>query len=279
MARTPVPVEGTIPVVTAEIISEEEANRRNDTQPGGGTFDYGERTAEILSDTDLDLARRLGLDIDTLEDPLQDLYDQPDEEEPPQDDEEEPDDSEFMSEAYDVQFVPPWSPVPTSVGKKWVQKHPDAQVDVVFPTVYEEDRTAKIKDLGTAQGLDYISHQRAADQAAKELGFERYDYAEEQDQIKVEAKSIPQPALGVADDIASAVVGLPVGPGGKITPKAAGKAPVGPGGGSTGPAGSVVGAPAPGMASETPDPPTRRAPVSGAGKSEFRHQQRSTSGL
>src|SRR5258707_294847 len=41
----------------------------------------------------------------------------------------------------------PWSPVPLRPARDLVKRHPESAIDVVFPTVYEEDRTAKLKDL------------------------------------------------------------------------------------------------------------------------------------
>src|SRR5262245_43357771 len=101
----------------------------------------------------------------------------------------------------------PWTPVPLGQIKEWFKTNPDAELETVFPTVYEEDRTSKIKDLATAQGLAYITHRRAAEQTAKELGLEKYDYEDEQEQIKQEMASVPQSGLAMGDAIASSVAG------------------------------------------------------------------------
>lgn len=128
----------------------------------------------------------------------------------------------FLTESgYDAQFVPPWSPVPTALGKAFINQNRDAQIDIVFPTVYDEDRTAKIKDLATAQELDSITHHRMSDQIAKEMGFENYEYDEEQQQIAEEKKKseVDSAALGIADDLATTAVGMDVSPGGELTPR------------------------------------------------------------
>ena len=145
----------------------------------------------------------------------------------------------------------PWSPVPTSIAREFVRDNEDAQLEVVFPTVYEEDRTAKLKDLITAQAAGSITHQRMSEQVAKELGFEEYDYTDELDAIEEEMKNLPKTILGVADQIAGAK-------------------------GDTGgdPAsGAAGGAPGSGMASDRLDTGEHRFPLSGVAQSRFKRQQ------
>lgn len=253
-------------------------------------------TAEIVAEDSVgrSLIHNMGLDPDIYDvdnqpglDDLIDIYGQGDE--PPDDNQgddeldqdpyDNPQRAWLAESGYDSQEIAPWAPVPTAIGKKWVENSPDAQIDIVFPTVYEEDRTAKLKDLGTANGLGVISHQRMAEQMAKELGFEQYEYADEMVQVQQEEKTIGPTAIGVADDIATGVLGLNVGAGGKITPRK-GVNP-GPGGGSTGPAGQTINAPAPAMATDRGKLPAsstgHRSELSGDSSRDFRRDQRSKS--
>ncbi len=80
----------------------------------------------------------------------------------------------------------PWSPVPLEPARKFIKANPDAAIEVNFPTVFEEDRSAKIRDLLQGDLAGFISHRRAAEQYAKEMGFEQYDYSEEQETIATE---------------------------------------------------------------------------------------------
>lgn len=79
----------------------------------------------------------------------------------------------------------PWAPLPLRQARQYIQANPDAQVEILFPTVYEEDRSAKVRDLATAQGVGVISHRRMAEQMAKELGQEQYNYDAEQEEIRL----------------------------------------------------------------------------------------------
>ena len=71
-----------------------------------------------------------------------------------------------------------------------------------------------LEDLATAQAVGAITHRRMAEQMAKELGFDDYDYVTELDAIKKEQQTIPPDILGVAD----AVAGAPSKPGGNPAP-------------------------------------------------------------
>jgi len=150
----------------------------------------------------------------------------------------------------DPSQAPEWSPIPIGVARAFLQRHKDAKLEVVFPEVYEEDRSIKIKDLATANGLAVIAHQRMADQIAKELGFEEYDYTSEQQAIKMEQPTVAPGALGVADQIARSTVGFGrpgSGPPEQVEPVVAGNGNL---------------------------PPGKRDEVSGAATAAFRHQQR-----
>jgi len=108
-------------------------------------------------------------------------------------------------EAVDVSA--PWSPTPLLHVRRVIADDSEMQVDIVFPTVYEEDRTVKIKDLAAAQGLDTISHRRMAEQIAKELGIESYDYDDERAQIQREQATVAKTPLGLADSFTGSLVG------------------------------------------------------------------------
>jgi hypothetical protein len=269
-------------VVQAEIVSDEANSPPQDTEPHGGAHELPDQVSEhqwVMGDPFYDD------DKDPFAyDPAEDL-DRPDDDERDEnvsdynaEDERDRKVQAFLVESgYDAQFVPPWSPVPTALGKAFITQNRDAQIDIVFPTVYEEDRTAKIKDLATAQALDTITHQRMSDQIAKEMGFENYDYSEESDQIKDEKKKTQTGSsaigstgeLGIADDLASQTIGLNVGPGGEITPKKGGAGGIGPGGGSTGP--QPIGAPAPAMAAD--DAGKKRGEISDRSVSQWKKYQ------
>lgn len=63
------------------------------------------------------------------------------------------------------------------------------EVDVTFPELVVQDRTAKMKDLALAVAEGWLSQERAAKIAAKELGINDFDWEEEK------AKVIKNPAL------------------------------------------------------------------------------------
>ena len=96
----------------------------------------------------------------------------------------------------------PWSPVPLKQARDWIRKDETRQINFVFPTVFEEDRSTKIKDISTAQGLDYISHQRAAEMVAQEMEVENFDWLAEMEKIKAERKQfgdvLPAPGAGLS---------------------------------------------------------------------------------
>jgi hypothetical protein len=102
----------------------------------------------------------------------------------------------------------PWAPTPTWVARRMRQENPETACEFIFPTVYEEDRTAKIADLGAARQEGWITHRRAAEQGVKELGFDAYDYDKEQDAIAKEKKAgVGAPQLGQGDALAQSLAG------------------------------------------------------------------------
>ncbi|HCW08355.1 MAG TPA: hypothetical protein DGG95_13425, partial [Cytophagales bacterium] len=62
----------------------------------------------------------------------------------------------------------------------------EAEIEVTFPEVITQDRSAKLKDLATAEEMQWISHSRAAEIAAKELGISKYDWELEKSEIEQE---------------------------------------------------------------------------------------------
>lgn len=75
----------------------------------------------------------------------------------------------------------------------------DAELEVTFPEIMPQDRTAKIKDVMLAEQQRYISHQRASEIVAKELGIDEYEYETEQKQIDSEPAIAPLSAPPMGD--------------------------------------------------------------------------------
>lgn len=68
------------------------------------------------------------------------------------------------------------------------------EMNVIFPQIIVQDRTAMMKDLALAEVQGWISKDRAATIAAKELGITDFDY----DQEKIEiAKDSPEPEVSI----------------------------------------------------------------------------------
>jgi hypothetical protein len=105
------------------------------------------------------------------------------------------------AEPYSGPSDAPWSEVPTALAKRYIRENPDAAIEVIFPTVYEEDRSSKLKDLGTAEAMEWISHQQAQETALQELGYDSANSSDTADQIRREKAE--QRALGVPPDNAA----------------------------------------------------------------------------
>jgi len=69
----------------------------------------------------------------------------------------------------------------------------DAEIEVTFPEIITQDRSQKLKDLNLAQLSGWISRERAATVAAKELGFTDYEY--ENERIKIDQETETDPSL------------------------------------------------------------------------------------
>lgn len=153
----------------------------------------------------------------------------------------------------------PWSPVPLGDAREFLNEDETRKLDMIFPTVYEEDRSIKLKDIAMIQGLNYASHRWASEQAAQELGREDFDYDQEMKAIKKEEVLLPKPAMMPGEEPADA--GSP------------GHAVVGKGPGIQGdPTGGEF--MRPGTEPTADDPPGKRDQVSNVVQAEFRRQQR-----
>lgn len=64
----------------------------------------------------------------------------------------------------------------------------DKEFDVTFPEILTEDRPEKITAVTNALNFRMISHKRASEIVATELGIVAYDYEDEQERIKEEAE-------------------------------------------------------------------------------------------
>lgn len=157
----------------------------------------------------------------------------------------------------------PWSPVPLGDAREFINEDETRKLDMIFPTVYEEDRSIKLKDIAMVQGLDYASHRWASEQAAQELGREDFDYDIEMKEIKKERVTMPTPP---------AMPGMEPGEPGANAPKP-GNAVLGRGPGIQGdPTGGEFNRP--GIEPSADDPPGKRDQVSNVVQAEFRKQQR-----
>lgn len=60
----------------------------------------------------------------------------------------------------------------------------ESACEVIFPELITNDRSAMLRDLSLAQNNSWISHERAANIAAKELDADNFNYQKELDDIK-----------------------------------------------------------------------------------------------
>lgn len=74
----------------------------------------------------------------------------------------------------------------------FTQFNVDAEIEVTFPELVVQDRSAKLKDLALAQTQGWISQKRAAEIAAQELQITEYAFDKETDEIKKE-ETLPLP--------------------------------------------------------------------------------------
>lgn len=62
-------------------------------------------------------------------------------------------------------------------------------MEVIFPEIITQDRSAKLKDLYMAETSKWISNERAAETAAKEFGFNDYDWETEKEKMALAASN------------------------------------------------------------------------------------------
>lgn len=89
-----------------------------------------------------------------------------------------------------------------------------ASIEVTFPEIIVQDRSVKLRDTFLAANEDAISHRRASEIAAKELGITEYDYHTEQKEIMAQpgglAPLTAQPIVpGAVSDPSSTVAPQP----------------------------------------------------------------------
>jgi hypothetical protein len=88
------------------------------------------------------------------------------------------------------------------------------EVGVTFPSIAQEDRSSKLKDVGFSESMSWLSKRRAANIAADEFKLNDYDYDTEQKEIAAEiagendlppviSSSMQQVAKGPSDVISS----------------------------------------------------------------------------
>lgn len=69
-----------------------------------------------------------------------------------------------------------------------------AEVEVTFPELITQDRSAKLKDLALAEQMGWVSRKTVAQIAAKELGITKYEY-EEEEELMAQDKEVAEPDL------------------------------------------------------------------------------------
>lgn len=69
-----------------------------------------------------------------------------------------------------------------------------AECEITFPDIITQDRSAKLKDLALSQSQKWLSRERAATIAAKELGITDFEFSEEMSKLDSEAPQA-DPAL------------------------------------------------------------------------------------
>lgn len=71
----------------------------------------------------------------------------------------------------------------------------DFDMEVTFPELITQDRSAKLKDLALAESQSWVSNETAAEIAAKEFGITSYKYSVEMERIASEKEKIQPPAM------------------------------------------------------------------------------------
>lgn len=74
-----------------------------------------------------------------------------------------------------------------------------AECEITFPEVIVQDRSAKLKDLALAEEMEWVTKERAAIIAAKELSISDFNYKEEQEEISAQGPlPLAPPLAGIA---------------------------------------------------------------------------------
>lgn len=95
----------------------------------------------------------------------------------------------------------------------------EADCEITFPELISQDRTAKIKDLATAQELGTIDHETMSTIIAQELGITSYDY--DTTQAKIQADRASKVSASADDVLMSPLTAKPTAP----APSGGGEAP------------------------------------------------------
>ena len=85
-----------------------------------------------------------------------------------------------------------------------------AECEITFPELISQDRSAKIKDLITAQEVDAIDHEYMSTSIAQELGYTSYDYGATQ--AKIEKEKTEQAKKDTAGILISPLTQKPAAP-------------------------------------------------------------------
>jgi hypothetical protein len=101
-----------------------------------------------------------------------------------------------------------------------------ADVEWIFPSTFEEDRSAKFGDLRTAYELKAVAHRAVATSMAQDLGIQDYNYDKELEEVKADSQNpLLQPPAGQGG---GAPAGAPAPPAGGGMPKPPQPPPVTP---------------------------------------------------
>lgn len=70
-------------------------------------------------------------------------------------------------------------------------------MEFTFPSIAQEDRSAKLKDIAFSESMDWFSKERSATMASREFEITTYDYNSEKDHIRKERADSPVIATGL----------------------------------------------------------------------------------
>lgn len=90
-------------------------------------------------------------------------------------------------------------------------------MEFTFPSIAQEDRSTKLKDLALSEAMDWFSKARVATMAAREFEVTTYDYAKEKEEIRKERGTEPVIATGF-QQLPKQAPAAPAGPGGPEPP-------------------------------------------------------------